>query len=576
MFSTKATILCLRGPRSGGLTSGIKECLKSYSSKARLSSGFQRWRTPILATVGGGMALGVGLVTSLWYDHLHEESPLGIQEAGCKEKAKWKDKDTFGDAVWRQEIFGKAGLKEAMKRSRDLLQRAKDEVGSPGIVAAVSINGRLVWAEGIGYADVENRLPCSSDGVHRIASISKSLTMTAVAKLWEEGKLDLDQPIRHYVPEFPEKEVDGKKVDITTRQLVSHLGGIRHYNKDYIKKLGNQSNKEGISKLTKDSKIFSKSDKSKDTPKNTEEKGENDTKETEFYITKDYSSVIDALDVFKEDPLVHKPGSKFLYTTHGWTLVSAIVDAAADEDFLVYMKKIFKDLGMSHTVPDEASKLIYNRARGYTKNKKGKLINVPAVNLSHKWAGGGFLSDVKDLIQFGNAMLYSYQYTDEHRDAGLPQGYLQPETMKTIWSPVPLTKCSWDAEGVYTMGWAVRERGKQQRGLCPEKHQMVSHTGGAIGASSVLLIVDCSRPEIVSKGQPVKNNSIQDDILKRSSLGNSPTQNDNSMKHDIASSRDLSLPKGIAVAIIVNLDDIGLFKTAVDIAEEFQKVNHIF
>ena len=67
----------------------------------------------------------------------------------------------------------------------------------------------------MGYADVENRVPCTPDSVMRIASISKPITMTAVARLWENGKLDLDAPIQKYVPDFPEKTVDGEKVNIT-------------------------------------------------------------------------------------------------------------------------------------------------------------------------------------------------------------------------------------------------------------------------------------------------------------------------------------------------------------------------
>lgn len=54
---------------------------------------------------------------------------------------------------------------------------------------------------------------CSPETVLRIASISKSLTMVAVAKLWEEGKLDLDTAVQKYVPEFPEKEYEGEKVN---------------------------------------------------------------------------------------------------------------------------------------------------------------------------------------------------------------------------------------------------------------------------------------------------------------------------------------------------------------------------
>lgn len=64
----------------------------------------------------------------------------------------------------------------------------------------------------MGYADLENRVPCSPDTVMRIASISKPLTAAAAARLWEEGKLDLDAPVQKYVPEFPEKTFQGEAV----------------------------------------------------------------------------------------------------------------------------------------------------------------------------------------------------------------------------------------------------------------------------------------------------------------------------------------------------------------------------
>ena len=105
------------------------------------------------------------------------------------------------------------------------------EQGIPGAVVAVSINGCTVWSEGLGYADVENNVLCSPDTVMRIASISKPLTAVALLQLWQRGLVDLDAPIQQYVPEFPRKEFNGKPVDITTRQLLCHLAGIRHYEK---------------------------------------------------------------------------------------------------------------------------------------------------------------------------------------------------------------------------------------------------------------------------------------------------------------------------------------------------------
>lgn len=65
---------------------------------------------------------------------------------------------------------------------------------------------------GFGYADLENRVPCSPETVLRIASISKPLTSAAAARLCEEGKLNLDVPVQKYVPEFPQKQFDGQDV----------------------------------------------------------------------------------------------------------------------------------------------------------------------------------------------------------------------------------------------------------------------------------------------------------------------------------------------------------------------------
>ena len=66
---------------------------------------------------------------------------------------------------------------------------------------------------GFGYADIENRLPCKPESVMRIASISKSITMAAVAKAVENGDLDLDKPVQFYVPNFPQKKVNGDQVN---------------------------------------------------------------------------------------------------------------------------------------------------------------------------------------------------------------------------------------------------------------------------------------------------------------------------------------------------------------------------
>ncbi|XP_059496095.1 serine beta-lactamase-like protein LACTB, mitochondrial isoform X2 [Stegostoma tigrinum] len=446
--------------------------------------------------------------------------------------------------------------------------RCEDEVGAPGIVIGVSVDGKEVWSEGLGYADVENRVLCNPETVMRIASISKSLTTTAVAKLWEAGKLDFDAPVQKYVPEFPEKEYEREKVTITTRMILSHLSGIRHYEKD-VKKVQKQKEKDKrlvkeelkskasdqgtkeknntekqqeTSKLGKESdhtlqdkQPKSKSDDAENSGKNNKTiQMKKDSEYDEFYIKEKFENVFKSLELFENDPLMFKPGSQFLYSTHAWTLLSAVVERAAEQNFLQLMKKLFLDLDMPQTVPDEHEPIIYNRARHYVYNKKGCLVNCPYVDCSYKWAGGGFLSTVRDLLRFGNAMLYSYQVEalEDRTQSHLP-GYLRPATLGMIWSPVKNTELSWDREGSYAMGWGVVGQ-SQEYGQCRCRRYYLSHTGGAVGASSVLLLLPRRRPTGASEaGAP---------------------------------------PHGVVVSILCNLQSVNLNSTALKIAFEFDKV----
>ncbi|KAM4829537.1 serine beta-lactamase-like protein LACTB, mitochondrial isoform 3-T3 [Thomomys bottae] len=218
----------------------------------------------------------------------------------------------------------------AIANSRDLLHRIKDEVGAPGIVVGVSVDGKEVWSEGLGYADVENRVPCKPETVMRIASISKSLTMVALAKLWEAGKLDLDVPVQHYVPEFPEKEYEGEKVSVTTRLLISHLSGIRHYEKD-IKKVKEEKAYKKMLRETmasdQEKDLKGKGGKNNDKQDNAKTKTEqdneakyrnakpckkkNDFEQGELYLKEKFENSIESLRLFKNDPLFFKPDFMF-------------------------------------------------------------------------------------------------------------------------------------------------------------------------------------------------------------------------------------------------------------------------
>jgi CubicO group peptidase (beta-lactamase class C family) len=225
----------------------------------------------------------------------------------------------------------------------------------PGMSVAVAVDGKLVWAEGFGVADLEQCVPVTPKTKFRIGSTSKPLTSAAVALLYDQKRLDLDAPIQRYVPDFSDKGHI-----ITTRQLLGHLGGIRGYNA------------EESSKLDRDM----------------------------------YRSVSESLKRFKDDPLAAPPGAKWIYSAYGYVLASAAIEGASGQDFLSFMHdKVFLPLGMQDSLADESDKIILNRARWYTVVADGSYRNTPYEDLSYKWAGGGFLSTAEDLARFGSALL---------------------------------------------------------------------------------------------------------------------------------------------------------------------------
>lgn len=176
--------------------------------------------------------------------------------------------------------------------------------------------------------------------------------------------------------------------------------------------------------------------------------------------------------------------------------------------------------------------------RNYHLNKKGRVVNCPYVDNSYKWAGGGFLSTAGDLLLFGNALLYSYQIANLQDSSGRLPGFLKPQTSVALWAPVDKTEASWDKDGLYAQGWLVVEN-LQKYGQCRSRRHYVSHTGGAVGASSVLLVLPSQ-----SKGEADTGHRAQ----------------------------DRTLPQGVVVTIVTNMQSVGLNTTALKIALEFDKV----
>ncbi len=312
--------------------------------------------------------------------------------------------------------FSVAHLVEAQRAPATAAQETASsflgEENVPGMAITISREGRVIWSEGFGYADLELKVPVRPSLTRfRVGSISKPITAYAMGLLHDRGRLDLDATVQSYVPTFPPK-----RAPVTVRLVAGHLGGIRHYQGD-----------ENLSRQR-------------------------------------YETVLAGLKIFQNDPLVHPPGSKYLYSSYGWNLLSAVVEGASQRPFLAFMEsEVFKPLRMRHTGPDHLSEIVPNRTRFYIL-KDGRIQNAPEVDNSYKWAGGGFLSTTEDLVRFGNAHLNATG--------------LRPATIQLFWKSQSTTA---GEKTNYGIGWASGRDETTQL-------DWVGHNGGSVGGTTQLRI----------------------------------------------------------------------------------------
>ncbi len=313
----------------------------------------------------------------------------------------------------------------------------------PGIGVAVVLEGEPAWSAGFGMSDLEDSAPATSSTLFRLGSISKPITAVAVLQLWERGKLDLDAPVQKYCPAFPQKEWP-----ITTRELLGHLGGIRHYNPD------------GKGDIPEDS-------------------------------ARHFASMEESLQIFAADPLVAKPGTKFNYSTYGYTLLGCVLEGATSQKYVDFVREnVFKPARMEHTQADDFFAVIPHRTRWYHKDKAGVVRNAGVLDSSYKIPGGGLISSADDMAQLEAAIL--------------ADKLLKRTTRDLMWTILKPTE---GKPSHYALGWFVAEK----FGL-----RTAGHTGGQQGTDTAFLIAPDRRAGVVvlANMDNVNTNLLADEVLK--------------------------------------------------------------
>jgi serine beta-lactamase-like protein LACTB len=238
------------------------------------------------------------------------------------------------------------------------LERLAAQSSSPGVSAAVMVNGQVVFSGGVGVANLESQEPQTGSTVHNVGSVSKTQAVVAVMQLVERGKVRLDAEIQDYAPWFPRKSQP-----ITVRQILTHTSGIRHY-----------------------------------------KQGEFGPAEVNSF--RHYDKFEEATRFWRDDPLLFEPGTHWAYSSYAVDLLQAVVESASGQSYESYLTEhIWVPAGMVNTQLDLPARIIRHRGHGYVWNAAlGHLENAPNEDVSYKYAGGGVVSSDEDLVRFGHAL----------------------------------------------------------------------------------------------------------------------------------------------------------------------------
>lgn len=244
-----------------------------------------------------------------------------------------------------------------IQQTSEYIQQEMENANAVGLSIALVSDNEIVWAEGFGWADKENRVPATADSVFMLGSGTKTLTTVALLKLYEQGRVGLDQPAVRYLPELDlASRYSDQLQEITVRRLLNHHSGL-------------PGDLYAAGFLFDDSWETYGCDLYMDFLMK--------------YLSTDYPS--------------HPPGEKATYCNTGFVLAGEIAlrqGREAGETFTDLMdREIFNPLGMNHT---SLRVIRENLARGYG---GGQVSDIKQTNCTFGATGGAFTT-VKDIARF--------------------------------------------------------------------------------------------------------------------------------------------------------------------------------
>ena len=213
--------------------------------------------------------------------------------------------------------------------------------------------GKTIFQKSYGMADREWSVPNNNQSKYRIGSVTKQFAAAAILRLNEDGKLQLDDKLSKYLPDYPKGD------SVTIHMLLNHTSGIKNYTdlQEFWPK--------AILPLSHDSMIA----------------------------------------LFKNKPYDFSPGTKWNYSNSGYYLLGVIVEKVSGKNFTEYLQQeVINKAGLKNTSMDRLDSVLAYRAKGYDKNRSGGYSQAMFISMEGPFSAGAMFSTPEDLVTWTKAL----------------------------------------------------------------------------------------------------------------------------------------------------------------------------
>lgn len=306
-----------------------------------------------------------------------EEAVKLLEKYGADTNAKMPPKEKLADLLFSNALEGEV----------------------PGAAALIAQNGKIIYEKGFGYANLEHGVPFTPETKSRIGSVTKQFTAAAILKLQEMGKINVNDPLSKYMPDFPRGE------EVTIHHLLTHTSGIRSYTDkpDFLETVQLETSAEGL------------------------------------------------INSFKDDKYDFDPGTKWQYNNSAYFLLGHLIEKISGKTYGEFLREeFFEPLGMKNTGVYQATDILKNEAAGYS-FIDGNLRKATNWSMSRAGGAGNLYSTVGDLFLWNEAVFNGKVLSEKSLEAAFTPVSLNDGSEASAFG------------SGYGYGWAISEyRGLKQ------------------------------------------------------------------------------------------------------------------